>query len=242
METAKIGISEHKIRIVGSSHIARQSIEDIKAALSSFKPDIIALELDRQRYDGLLSRKKGRISFYSIRQIGFKGFIFALIGSWASNKLGKIVKMKPGTEMVFATHQAKKRGLKIELIDQDIQITLSRLSKKISRKEKWNFVADTFKAIFVRKHREELALMSFDLHKVPSEYLVKQLLGRVRDRYPNTYAALVSERNVYMAHRLMQIAAQNPGKKILAVVGAGHVEGIEELLRAPDITYSFRIV
>lgn len=233
---------EHKIRIVGSSHIAKQSLVNIGTAISEWKPDIICLELDQQRYEGLLSKQKGRISFYSIRQIGFKGFLFAVIGSWASNKLGKIVKMKPGAEMVYAIRQAKKRNLKIELIDQHIQITLSRLSKRISSKEKWNFVADIFKAIFLRKHREELASMAFDLNMVPSEDLVEKLLDRVSGRYPNIYSVLVLERNVYMANRLMQIEQKNPGKKILAVVGAGHVKGILEILGEPKITYSFNVV
>ncbi len=233
---------ENRIRIVGTSHIAKQSIERIREAMLHFKPDIVCLELDRQRYDGLLSRKKAKISFYSIRKIGFKGFLFAVLGSWASKKLGKFVKMDPGAEMVYATRQAKKENLSIELIDQPIQITLSRLSKKIIGKEKWNFFVDIVKGVFLRKEREELAMLSFDLTTVPSEELIEKLMVRVKQRYPNTYAVLVAERNVYMAHRLMQIAEHNPGKKILAIVGAGHVGGIEKIISEPNITYSFKVV
>lgn len=235
-------MEQKNLKLIGTSHIAKQSINEVRAAVDSFKPDIIALELDRARYRAMLSKKRKRLSLYSINKIGLKGFFFAVIGSWVSNKLGKIVKVKPGTEMVTAIRFAKQKGLKIALIDQNIQITLYRFSKSISFKEKINFIVDMFKAIFFRKSvQRELGIKKLDLSKVPSDKLIKLLLKRVQLRYPNMYRVLVEERNRVMANNLIHIAKQNPEKRILAVVGAGHLEGINELIKEQPVTYSYTV-
>ena len=38
-----------KIKIIGTSHISKQSVSEIKKAMIEFKPDIVAIELDAQR-------------------------------------------------------------------------------------------------------------------------------------------------------------------------------------------------
>ena len=75
---------------------------------------------------------------------------------------------------------AKEKGIPIALIDQDIEITLKRLSKYLSWREKFNFFADILKAVFLRKKE-----FDFDLNKVPENELIKKLLGNVKSRYPN---------------------------------------------------------
>ncbi len=231
----------HKnIKLVGTSHIAQQSINEVKVAIKEFKPDIIAVELDKSRYEAMLKKNQSRLGIYAIRKIGLKGFLFAVIGSWLTKRLGKIVNVKPGADMMTAIRLAKKNKLKLSFIDQHIQITLHRLSKSISIGEKLNFFFDVFRAIFFRKKmQKELGIKTLDLSKVPSDTLIKRLLGRIRIRYPNLYRVLVEERNQVMASNLINISNQNPGKKILAVVGAGHTEGIQHLLSEPPVTYSF---
>ena len=82
-------------------------------------------------------------------------------------------------------------------------------------------------------------LDQFDLRKVPEEEVVERLLHRLEERYPNVYKVLLEERNHYMVHRL-QWSRANPGKKVLAFVGAGHKKGMEQLLAAEDTqAYSF---
>jgi len=88
--------------LVGTSHVAKESIEDVRRSIEFYKPDIIALELDKKRLPALMQKKKGKISLRGIRKIGFKGFVFSLIGEWVERKLGEKVNIKPGTEMKTA--------------------------------------------------------------------------------------------------------------------------------------------
>ena len=224
------------LTIMGTSHIAKQSLEEVERAIEEGKPDIIALELDRKRLYSLLKRNKDKIRIYDIKRVGVKGFMFALIGAWAEKKLGKLVGVAPGSEMKKAVMLAKKNKIKIALIDQDIEITLKRLSKSLTWKEKRNFVVDIIKAIFVRK-----TIIEFDLTKVPSRNVIKKLVGQVKKRYPNIYKVLIEERNSIMAENLRKIMETYPDKKILAIIGAGHEDDILRLIKKPSISYSFKI-
>ncbi len=222
------------LTIIGTSHIAKQSLEEVKKAIEEGKPDIVAIELDRKRLAGLMSNKKRKPGFYDFRRVGLKGYIFSLIGAWASQKLGKIVGVNPGEEMKTAVRLAKKNKAKIAMIDQDIEVTLKRFSQKLTWKEKWNFIVDILKAVFLGKRA-----VTFDLRKVPSEDIIRTLIAKVKDRYPNVYKVLIYERNYIIAENLRNLMDANPDKKIVAVIGAGHKNDVIEILNKPRISYSF---
>ncbi|MFH1439526.1 MAG: TraB/GumN family protein [Candidatus Woesearchaeota archaeon] len=219
-----------QIRLVGTSHIAKQSVDEVKHNLETFKPDVVAIELDSRRLQAMLSKDvQQKVPFWLIFKIGVVGYIFAKLGSWGSKKLGKLVGVEPGEEMMTAVKLAKQNNLKLALIDQPIEITLARFSRKITFREKMRFIKDIFRSLLFRKTMEKelgIDLNQFDLTKVPSNELIKQLVKVMKNKYPNAYSVLVDERNHVMATNLMKIAKQHD--KILAVVGAGHLEGMKE--------------
>jgi pheromone shutdown-related protein TraB len=210
------------LRLVGTSHIARQSLKEVKATIIHWKPHIIALELDRKRLFALTSKKrqKGFFSISNIKRIGLKGFLFSLIGEFAQKRLGRMVGVAPGSEMRTAIRLAKKQGIALALVDRDIEITLKRFSKSLTWTEKKNFVVDVVKGLISRKE------FDFDLRTVPEKELIKKLIREMKKRYPNVYKVLVKERNEYMAGKLAHIIANNPDKRVLAIIGAGHEEAI----------------
>ena len=59
----------------------------------------------------------------------------------------------------------------------------------------------------------------------------------LRKIYPSVWQVLIDERNTLMAARLAWIVTKNLDEerksKILALIGAAHVEGIERLLNNP---------
>ncbi len=225
--------------LIGSSHIAKESIDEVRNTINKEKPDIIALELDNKRLYSLLHKQKEKISIYNIFRVGVKGFFFSLLGAWAEKKLGQIVGVSPGSEMLEAVKLARKNKIKLALIDQDIEVTLRNFSKAITWREKLNFVVDVFKAVILKERKIE-----FDLTKVPDERVIKKLIKEVKDRYPNVYKILVKQRNYIMAHNLFNLLEKNKDKKVLAIVGAGHEKEILDLIkkeREGKITYSFSL-
>lgn len=226
------------LMFLGTSHIARQSLNDVKNYIGKEKPKIIALELDKKRLHALMQKGPRKIDLRSIRKIGLKGFLFSLFGAWAERKLGKIVGVVPGTEMKQAIKIAKKKNIEIALVDQDIEVTLRRLSQTLTWKEKLNFLADIVKALFVQKKE-----LDFDLTKVPDKKTIKKLVDRLKDRYPNVYKVLIEERNRAIADNLKRLMSLNPNKKILVILGAGHTDDVIDILKknGQSISYSFTI-
>ncbi|MBU0979474.1 MAG: TraB/GumN family protein [Nanoarchaeota archaeon] len=222
------------IHILGTSHIAKQSLKEVREYIEKEKPDIVALELDRSRLAALTEKRRTRLSLSMLPKFGLTGFIFALIGAWAEKKMGDIVGISPGEEMLLAAKLAKEHNLNVVCIDQHITITLKRLSKGITWKERFRFFWEIITGIFNPKR------LPFDLRKVPEDKVIEKLVEHVKIHYPNVYRVLIEERNHHMASRLNHITKQHPKEKILAIVGAGHRKGIEELLN-PTISYTFSV-
>lgn len=221
-------IEYRNLILIGTSHISPESIVIVRKIIQEKKPGYVAVELDRGRFYGLMhpeSRKKKRMSFQELRKLGVSGFLFALFGAWIEEKLGKMVGTKPGAEMKTAVYEAAKVQAKILLIDQEISITIKRLFKTLTWKEKVRFAGDIVKGLFGFGEK-----FAFDLRKVPKEELIDKLVEHVRERYPSFYKVLIEERNVFMAKKLRQAMEKYPEIIIVAIVGAGHQKGIYEYL------------
>lgn len=220
--------SYKNISIIGTSHIAIESVKEIESSIPRLRPDLIALELDKKRLGALFARKR-RISIKDIKQMGIKGFLFNLVGAMMEQKLGKLVGVKPGSEMKRAFELAKENNIRVALIDQDVSITLRRLSNRLTLKEKLNFFFDIIENLFKKEKIE------FDLKKVPSRDVISKLTRKFRKRYPNVYSVLVDERNVHMAKNLYRLMQQY--NNIIAIVGAGHEEDlVREIKKCESLT------
>jgi len=222
---------QNHISIIGTSHIAKQSKTKIKKEFDKFNPDIVAVELDTNRYAALKQKKKTTLPISAIRQIGIAGYVFAKIGAWLSGKLGKIVNTTPGLDMIYAIELAKQHNKKIAFIDQNIIITLQRISKSIGIKDYLKIIWDMIAGFFFRERAiKKMGMENLDLSKVPSDELTKRAIGMLKKGYPKIYKVLVAERDYVMVRKLYYLHKTNPDKKIMAVVGIGHKEGMEHML------------
>ncbi len=207
--------------ILGTSHIAIESINDVKALIEKEKPDILALELDLLRFKKLMSNKEQK---FSIRSLSSSGSLMGIIGAFIEKKLGEKVGVKPGDEMKAAINIAKKNKIKIVLIDQPIQTTFKRLSEEITLKEKLKFLSDILTSLIFPKKR-----IKIDLTKVPEEGTIAGMISEVKKRYPNVYKTLIYERNIYMAKQLIELV--KIGKKTIVIVGAGHESDLLRMIK-----------
>jgi len=191
--------------------------------------DIVAIELDAGRMQGLLHRKQA--SFKELRQaLGLKAAVMATLMRSLQQKLAKDVDVLPGVEMRAALNAAMEQRKQVVLIDRDIGVTLKRLSKAFGLAEAWQLIKDM-------KPRK------IPVH--PDDDMVVQLLGELKKSYPRIYKVMVSERDKHMAQALVYVQQENPEKSILAVVGKGHVPGLAQQINyinrnVPVIIWSSR--
>lgn len=213
------------VTVIGTSHIAPESVKKVVETIRSQKPDIVAVELDKRRLMALTQKQKRGPSVRDVRRVGIKGWAFASLGSWIERALGKRVGVSPGEEMLQAIGAAAEVKARVALIDQDIEVTLRRFSKALTWKEKGRFVVDLVKGLFGKN------LVKFDLSKVPPQKMIDQLIKEVKVRYPSVYKVLIEERNHVMAKHLARLVRDFPDARIVAVVGAGHQRDLRKLLK-----------
>lgn len=214
------------LTVIGTSHIAKDSVRKVTGTITAEKPDIVAVELDHARLHALLSDVKPRFNLAALRAMGITGFAFFTIGGLLQRKLGKLIGAVPGEEMKTAVKAANQIGARVALIDQPLSITMRNLSK-IRFVEKLRLVKDVIFGITGL----ETEKVDIDLSKTPTGSFVEMAMKKVRGSYPGLYKALVSDRNGYMAHTLAHIMRSEPQSKIVAVVGAGHEKEVVRLLK-----------
>jgi pheromone shutdown-related protein TraB len=208
------------IKIIGTSHVAKESIRKVRQAFKE-PPDIVAVELDPGRAYALRNKIKRPKNFTLLRTLGMAGFLFYITAEFIQKKLGKVLNLEPGAEMLAAIKQAEFHEIPVALIDRDIQITLKRFSRHFKKREILRMIWDSL---------TKFKLGKIDLNKTPSQELVEFVIEHTKKRYPSLYKILIDERDKHMAKRISLIKKKNPDKNILAVVGAGHVPGIKKYL------------
>lgn len=225
-------MDEAAIHIVGTSHISKHSAAEVRRAFVEFKPDIIAIELDRRRFQALQERAAGKVEqqlpLSMVRQVGVVGYLFLRIGSFVQRKLGGVVKVDPGVDMLEAVRLAQGHGKRLALVDQDVLVTMRRLSAAFTWREKLRVVLDVLRGPFLEKKYR------IRLDRVPPKQLLRNLMKLMEERYPSLHRVLLVERNIHMAAKVARIA--QPGQRILLVVGAGHEDDLRERLsKSPGI-------
>jgi pheromone shutdown-related protein TraB len=216
-------VNENNLVIIGTSHVSKESKEKIRHAFETFKPDVICIELDRNRFYALMNPDKVKGGRPSLRQLGMTGYLFAVIGKALQKKLGNLTGMNPGEEMLMGATLAKNNNLRLELIDQDAAITLRNMSKKVRFGEKMRIVGDVLTAPFSKKKQ-----IKIDINKIPDEQVILELMEKMKDRYKGFYNVLLEDRNKFMAKKIYLLMKNAPEKKVMAIVGAGHVDGIKK--------------
>ncbi|VVB66447.1 TraB family protein [Candidatus Gugararchaeum adminiculabundum] len=204
-----------ELTIVPVAHLSSKSVELVRETILAVRPDFIAIELDRSRLEALMTGKRPRMRD-SLRSPFF--FMLYLL----QQALGRVFAIKPGSEQLEAVKLAREHKITLVLID----ITGQQIAmgfKRIPFKEKLGLFLEAPKSLFRPKKK-------FDMDKITSEEFLEKFMAEFKEKFPVTYDTIVTQRNEHMARALMQLDLNNPGKKVVAVLGAGHVAGIRSIL------------
>ncbi|PWB51997.1 MAG: TraB family protein [Candidatus Methanoperedenaceae archaeon] len=216
-----------RITIVGTAHVSEKSIAEVNETIEREKPDIVAVELDNARFRALKGEEQ--VKEVNVKELLGSGKFYYFMLHWllayVQKKIGADTGVKPGAEMMAAIEQAEKSGARIALIDRDIQLTLGRFWNKMSFFEKLKLFGSLIGASLGFGSQE------IDMETVTNEDVVTQLVGELRNLAPSAALVLIDERDAFMAKNLIDLSNQG---KVVAVVGAGHREGIQKYLNAPE--------
>jgi len=201
----------HKlITLIGIAHVIniRKAIERI---IEVSQPNIICVELDRQRYEALSSGELG----------ADMPFLYRMLSNFQKN-VAKKYGSSVGDEMLAAIDAAQALKLPVAFIDVPSAKGGQTILDSLSFKEKAGLILSAIGGMFVGKKRIEKELEKFQ--KEPEKYM--DAIGK---KYPEIKKVLIDQRDKYMSMNILKLSKKYA--HVFAVVGDGHVTGIAKILK-----------
>jgi len=209
--------------LVGTAHVSQESTDLVREVLGREKPDCVCVELDAQRYAALSQQQ--RWEELDLREVIRRRHLGALIvnlvlGSY-QKKLGRQLGVLPGTELLEATKIAQEYHIPFALCDRDVRVTLRRAWRSAPFLKKMLLVSSLLASLF-----DTTPISEDVLREMRQQDVLSVLLKELGEALPTLRIVLIDERDRYLAQKIREA----PGNRIVAVVGAAHVQGIRRIL------------
>jgi pheromone shutdown-related protein TraB len=224
---------ESKIVLIGTAHVSEKSVEEVKTIIKNLKPDVVAVELCKGRFNSLEGNTQEEQ--VPIKDLLSGGKIYYYIIHWLlahlQKKIGEDMGVRPGAEMLSAMEEASNTGANIALIDRDIQVTLQRFWGKMKFLEKVKMIGSLLRSLIDLGKEDDFDL---DINHITEPDFVAELVSELRGFAPTAAKVLIDERDAYLAGSIIE-AAEGGNKTVVVVIGAGHKSGVIKYLKNPKI-------
>ena len=224
--THRLTFQDKEITLIGTAHVSRESADLVGQVIEEEKPDTVCIELCQSRYQSIT--QKNRWQNTDLLKVIKEKKAFLLLSNlmlvYFQKKIGQKLGINPGEEIMRAIQAAEAIGAHIHLADRDIRTTLSRAWRLMGLWTKIKLLAQ-----FVTSLGELDAIKEEDIEKMKNKDVLETLLSEIGESFPEIRRILIDERDQYLAHKIKTAS----GKKIVAVVGAGHVPGVQRYWKKP---------
>lgn len=211
--------------LLGTAHVSKASVDAVRAAIAGGGFDAVAVELDEQRLRAMTDPDAlAKLDLVKVLREG-KTALFAANLALASyqRRLAGQLGIQPGAELRAAVEDARARGLPVHLVDRDVGLTFRRASQRLGWWQRAKLAGGILAGLVADDEVGES-----DIEKLKQGDLLQASFSEFAEQTPELYEAIIAERDRYMAARLRDIRG---ARDVLAVVGAGHLQGIERHLR-----------
>ena len=214
---------DDNLRLLGTAHISKASADAARREVAEYEPDIVAIELCKSRLDALT--RPERFDNETLGKVLREGkaplVLFQSMLAVEQRRMGLAEGEKPGTDLLAAIQAAGEAQKEVALVDRDIQTTMRRAWRRMRFREKWRVMSAL---LFQEEEDEEIQVDEL----LENTDLITELMGELRDVAPAAGEVLIDERDEFLASSIQQL---RPEGKVLAVIGAGHLEGVAAHLR-----------
>ncbi len=217
----KIDYLDKEIILIATAHVSKESAELVKTVIDEERPDSVCIELDEDRYQNLIKPKVWEdtdlIKVIKGKKVGFMAanLFLSSYQKKMAEKLGNPV----GGEMLQGMESAKETGATLVLADRSLQTTFLRIWRKLNLWDKSKLLVS-----LLFSSEDDTDITSDDLQKMLEEDMLEAAMAGLKKDFPKIGEVLISERDQYLAAKIKEA----PGKKIVAVLGGGHVPGIKK--------------
>lgn len=219
----RIKKDDREFVLIGTAHISQVSKDLVRATIEAEAPDTVCVELDEGRLKSIkepdLWKKTDLKQVIKNKQLGT--LIANLVLGSYQKRMGAQTGVKPGSELKEAVDCAEGRGTELVLADRDIKITLRRTWACTPWYRKLSLLGGLFASIF-----DKTEVSEEDLAKIKEQDALSAMMQDFGKSFPEVKQVLIDERDQFLASKIKNA----PGKKIVAVVGAGHMNGIAKII------------
>lgn len=212
------------ILLIGTGHIFDLSSRLIEI-FDEKEPDIICVELDKQRYNAIMVKRTRPESYKEARKN--LPFIYKLLARFQESMASEYG-VNAGDEMLTAINYAQSHQLPVEFIDMNAQHLFQSMWRTMPFSEKFRLLISGFGGIFVSKKRVEEEIKNFQ-----DDFDV--YIEEIGKKFPTIKKTLIDKRNSYMTQQLQGLNENYQG--IIACMGDGHIPGVSELLKSKNIEF-----
>ncbi len=212
---------DKSITLIGTAHVSKESVALVESVIEETQPDTVCVELCASRYQSI--RQKDQWRNMDIIKVVKEKKAFLLLSHLLlaafQKRIAKRLDIKPGEEMIRAIEAADQVHAEIHLADRDVQVTLARTWRAMKW---WDKLKLLFQLVLSIGEADEIS--AEDVEKMKEQDVLTAVLADIGQSFPVISRIIIDERDQYLARQIHQA----PGEKIVAVVGAGHVEGIKK--------------
>lgn len=215
-----VDVEGRTVYLVGTAHVSRDSVEDVRRTIEAVRPDAVCIELCHARYRAMKQRDSWQRMdiFKVIRQRKALFLMAQLILTSFYRRLGQQFGVEPGAEMMEGARLAEATGAQLVLADRNIEITLKRVWGHLGLWHKLKMMTQVAVALVTGEEVEPEMI-----EQLKEQDQLDALMASFADAYPEVKRRLIDERDTYLAQKIRGA----PGDSVVAVVGAGHISGIE---------------
>jgi len=212
---------ERTIILIGTAHVSQHSVELVTDVINNERPDAVCIELDKRRFQALSEEQRWqKLDLKAvIKNKQLSTLMVSLMMASYQKKLGQNLGVSPGAELLAAARAAEAHGIPISLCDRDIRVTLRRAWKSTSMFKKFYLLSSLIAGLFDSEEIDEKRL-----EELKNQDVLTELMAEMGESLPDMKKVLIDERDIYLAEKIKA----TPGRNIVAVVGAGHVNGIKQ--------------
>jgi len=217
---AHVKVDDRDIYLVGTAHISKESVEDVRTTIEQVRPDAVCVELCQARHQAMTQADNWRKMdiFKIIRQKKAVFLLAQLIMSSFYRRLGEKLGVQPGAEMLEGVRLAEQTGATLVLADRDIEITLKRVWRYLGFWSKLKLAMQVMMSALVTEKVD-----ADMIEELKQQDQLEAIMAEFAQRFPEIKRRLIDERDTFLAQKIRAA----PGTRVVAVVGAGHVEGIK---------------
>ncbi|MGF1526299.1 MAG: TraB/GumN family protein [Candidatus Competibacterales bacterium] len=222
--------------LLGTAHVSPASARAVRTLIiDGAEPfDAVAVELCHSRHRALTEPDRwANTDLFQILRQGKAPMVMASLALGAYQaRLAEQFGIEPGAEMRAAVEGARHKGLPVWHIDRDIGITLRRVARRVPWWQRLSLMGGLLGSLLSRDQVTEE-----EVEQLKQGDILESTFHQFAESKASLYEPLVAERDRYMAARLYQSLMEGSQRRVLAVVGAGHLQGLETELRALAAQY-----